>query len=133
MDNDFTLSVCVLASGSKGNAILVFAEAEAILVDAGLSCRRIVEAVKAIGEDPDKRDYLVSKGIASERLEPVGHGESKPIASNKTDEGKAENRRVEIIFRQVLVDDYAAARSQQAGDGGCFWRAVRRAASPREL
>jgi len=43
--------------------------------------------------------YLIEKGVSSERLAAVGYGEAKPIADNKTDEGRAENRRVEF---QVL-------------------------------
>jgi len=43
------------------------------------------------------KDYLVSKGIASERLEALGKGEAFPIASNKTREGRSQNRRVEFI------------------------------------
>jgi len=42
------------------------------------------------------RDYLVSQGIESSRLQAEGYGESRPIASNKTKEGRAENRRVEF-------------------------------------
>lgn len=41
-------------------------------------------------------DYLISKGIDSKRLFSFGYGETKPIASNKTDAGKAKNRRVEF-------------------------------------
>jgi len=41
-------------------------------------------------------DYLVSKGIASNRLTAVGYGMEQPIATNDTDEGRAENRRVEF-------------------------------------
>ena len=40
--------------------------------------------------------YLIQGGIASERLESVGYGPDKPIASNKTRKGRALNRRVEI-------------------------------------
>jgi outer membrane protein OmpA-like peptidoglycan-associated protein len=43
-------------------------------------------------------DYLVGKGVERERLVPKGFGEEKPIASNKTDAGRAANRRVEMII-----------------------------------
>jgi OOP family OmpA-OmpF porin len=43
------------------------------------------------------RDYLTSKGVKASRLTARGYGESMPIASNDTDEGRAENRRVEMI------------------------------------
>jgi OOP family OmpA-OmpF porin len=42
------------------------------------------------------RDYLVSQGIDASRITTQGLGESKPIASNDTAEGRAENRRVEV-------------------------------------
>ncbi|HVI93592.1 MAG TPA: thrombospondin type 3 repeat-containing protein [Anaeromyxobacter sp.] len=41
-------------------------------------------------------DYLVSKGISPDRLEAVGYGPTKPIASNKTASGRAKNRRTEF-------------------------------------
>jgi OOP family OmpA-OmpF porin len=43
------------------------------------------------------QDYLVSKGIRASRLTARGYGETMPIASNDTKEGRAENRRVELI------------------------------------
>ncbi len=42
------------------------------------------------------KKYLVSQGCPADRLISVGYGESKPIASNSTDKGKAQNRRVEF-------------------------------------
>jgi len=42
------------------------------------------------------KGYLLEHGIASSRLSSVGYGESKPIDSNKTKAGKANNRRVEV-------------------------------------
>jgi len=51
-----------------------------------LSMRR-ADAVKA---------YLVSKGIDSQKIFTEGKGESQPVESNKTKEGRAKNRRVEI-------------------------------------
>ena len=44
------------------------------------------------------RRYLVSQGISEDLLSVEGFGEAKPIASNKTEAGKAQNRRVEIIL-----------------------------------
>jgi len=49
-------------------------------------------------------DYLVEAGVDAERLVAEGFGPEKPIASNDTDEGKAENRRVEFnIIEQGKV------------------------------
>src|SRR5208283_3899286 len=42
------------------------------------------------------RNWLVQKGIASNRMETVGKGENEPVASNDTVEGRAENRRIEF-------------------------------------
>ena len=43
-------------------------------------------------------DYLKSKGVAANRLKTMSFGESKPEASNKTAEGRTENRRVDLII-----------------------------------
>jgi iron complex outermembrane receptor protein len=43
------------------------------------------------------RDYLESQGITATRLTARGYGEAQPVASNDTDEGRAQNRRVELI------------------------------------
>jgi OOP family OmpA-OmpF porin len=40
--------------------------------------------------------YLVNRGIAPERLRTEGHGESRPVATNDTEQGRAQNRRVEL-------------------------------------
>ena len=42
-------------------------------------------------------DYLTKKGIAPARLSAKGYGETKPIADNTTDVGKAQNRRTELL------------------------------------
>lgn len=52
----------------------------------GLSERRAI-AVKV---------YLAGRGIKEKRMNPVGYGESRPIATNETEIGREENRRVEL-------------------------------------
>jgi outer membrane protein OmpA-like peptidoglycan-associated protein len=42
------------------------------------------------------RDYLVAGGIDAARIEVEGYGESRPVASNGTADGRAQNRRVEL-------------------------------------
>ena len=43
------------------------------------------------------RDYLVRQGIESSRITVRGYGESRPVATNATEEGRAQNRRADII------------------------------------
>ena len=44
------------------------------------------------------KDHVVQKyGVAADRLNAVGYGETKPVAENKTERGKALNRRVELV------------------------------------
>ena len=58
--------------------------------------------------------YLGGKGIKSSRLSSVGQGETNPRATNDTDEGRAQNRRVEfaITANEKMVED----AQQQAGE-----------------
>jgi OOP family OmpA-OmpF porin len=80
--------------GSKANGVnlevvIAIGHADSIGSDAyneRLSVRR-AESVKA---------YLVSKGIQANRVYTEGKGEKQPVADNKTRDGRAKNRRVEI-------------------------------------
>ncbi len=47
------------------------------------------------------KDYLVSKGIPASKITTIGKGESQPVATNKTAEGRQKNRRVDIEFKGV--------------------------------
>lgn len=50
------------------------------------------------------RDYLVGKGVERSRLQAEGFGESKPIDTNRTNDGRARNRRVEFNVSNVTCE-----------------------------
>jgi hypothetical protein len=57
------------------------------------------------------RDYLISKGHDASKMVTTGMGETMPIASNDTEEGRASNRRVEIVVLGRIQD------SEYTGEG----------------
>ncbi|QWG23948.1 OmpA family protein [Bradyrhizobium sediminis] len=44
-------------------------------------------------------DFLVRAGLPANRFTPVGYGSTQPVASNDTEDGKAQNRRIEFVVR----------------------------------
>jgi len=67
-----------------------------------LSSARATEIVK----------FLVSKGVQPERLAAVGYGEFQPLASNDTEAGRAQNRRVAVMVAKRKMDRPKAAVNQ---------------------
>ena len=55
--------------------------------------------------------YLVDQGIAADRIETVGHGPDVPRASNKTNKGRAQNRRIEF---HILISDQSGTVTSPA-------------------
>jgi len=43
--------------------------------------------------------YLIERGVDASRLQAVGYGLTKPVADNNTEEGRAKNRRVELVIK----------------------------------
>ncbi|HSG09614.1 MAG TPA: OmpA family protein [Longimicrobiales bacterium] len=89
-----------------GTEILVVGHTDATGTDSynqSLSQRRAASA----------RAFLMTQGVAPDRVEALGRGESEPIASNDTAEGRQENRRVEVaIFAGEEM------RKRMLGSGG---------------
>jgi OOP family OmpA-OmpF porin len=86
------LDEAVSALSGSSSAVSVEGHTDWVGTDAynqGLSERR-ANSVKR---------YLVEHGIDESRLSTVGYGESRPIASNETREGRALNRRVELLVQ----------------------------------
>lgn len=57
--------------------------------------------------------YLHNQGVEGTRLEIVGHGEREPVASNDTDAGRQQNRRVEVAI--VASEEYRKELEEQSG------------------
>lgn len=60
---------------------------------------------------------LVKQGIDPKLLAAVGYGSYHPVASNDTPEGRAQNRRVEIIYERQAIEQKIANRSAAAMSG----------------
>ena len=47
------------------------------------------------------KNFLVEKGINESRITTSGKGDTQPVATNKTPEGRAQNRRIEFIRTDI--------------------------------
>jgi OOP family OmpA-OmpF porin len=45
-------------------------------------------------------DYLDKAGLPANRFTAIGYGSTQPVATNETDLGKAQNRRIEFLVRE---------------------------------
>lgn len=63
------------------------------------------------------KDYLISHGVAEERMLSEGKGPSEPIADNETEEGREKNRRVEFKVTKMAEGEAAAKGGARARPG----------------
>ena len=99
----------------RPDAAVILDEAASLLSDALAACTNRSVSVEghtdAVGADAYNQDlserransvmdYLAGKGVSPSRLSSKGFGESNPIATNETREGRALNRRVELRLVQ---------------------------------
>jgi outer membrane protein OmpA-like peptidoglycan-associated protein len=96
----------------EGTRVLVVGHTDARGTDAynqSLSERRSTAA----------RTYLMEQGIAGDRVDAVGLGESEPVATNESDEGRQANRRVEVaIFASEELQEEMIRRHGGGTAGG---------------
>lgn len=58
-------------------------------------------------------NYLSMRGVSAARLRTMGFGETQPVTTNDTEEGRARNRRVEIKIIPISAEEASAARTGQ--------------------
>lgn len=99
----------------QGQALLDQHSMEAKELLSSAAYIEIVGHTDNVGDDNDNmelskqraasvRDYLVSKGIDASKMVVAGKGATMPIASNETEEGRASNRRVQILVLGRIRD-----------------------------
>lgn len=54
-------------------------------------------------------NYLIGKGVKSNSLVAIGYGETKPVATNGTEEGRQQNRRTDLTIKEIYSDAAALA------------------------
>ena len=59
----------------------------------------------SLGRSEAVRHDLITRGVDASRLEAIGKGETMPVATNDTEEGRAQNRRVEFEITDTQGDD----------------------------
>lgn len=69
---DYNLGVCILASGSKGNAVFISSGDTSLLIDAGLSGIEIERRLKSRGLDPKNLDAILVSHEHSDHIQGVG-------------------------------------------------------------
>ncbi len=80
--------------------LLAHPELSPVVVESHTDNRGDAEANRVLSQARAEavRDYLVTQGIAPERLDARGHGPDRPVASNETSQGREANRRVDLLL-----------------------------------
>ncbi len=111
------LKFCSLFSGSSGNSLFVTDGDTRVLVDAGMSGKKIIEAVKGIGEEPEKisavcvthehNDHIKGAGILSRMFDiPIFANEKTWLASeDKLGKIEPKNRRIFVTSEKFSINE----------------------------
>ncbi|MCD6101538.1 MAG: MBL fold metallo-hydrolase [Candidatus Cloacimonetes bacterium] len=127
------MKVCILASGSKGNSILVSGSETNILIDAGLSCRKILERLNQVGVDENSIKALFISHEHSDHIRGAGPIVRKlgiPLLINQLTFNAANYRlgKVDYVkffengkpftFNEFLIEPFSVPHD--SADNSCF-------------
>lgn len=89
--------------GALAEAVMKMPKAEKIVVEGHADSQGSEKFNQQLSEAraANVKAFLMAQGVPGERLESEGMGESDPVADNNTKEGRAENRRVEIVIERA--------------------------------
>lgn len=98
--NSSSLSELAQEQLQKLAGVLQAASSSQILVEGHTDVTGTTAYNKSLSEKraASVKTYLVSQGVASERIRTVGYGEARPVATNSTRKGQEKNRRVELFI-----------------------------------
>ena len=86
-------------SGFQNTKVVVRGYTDNLSIGAGLRSEGITTNLDLSSKRADNVvDYLIRKGVNQNIISAQGMGESNPVASNSTPEGKAQNRRIEVTL-----------------------------------
>jgi chemotaxis protein MotB len=86
-------------SGFQNTKVVVRGYTDNVSIGAGLRSQGITTNLDLSSKRADNVvDYLISKGVSQSLISAQGMGESNPIASNDTPDGRAQNRRIEVTL-----------------------------------
>ena len=109
-EQEFILAVCVLASGSRGNAIYITDGATAILVDAGPSGIEIQRRLNARGLHPESLNAILVTHEHADHIQGVGALSRRlklPVYLNrKTEKCKSQNRTNRYRLQLLRFGDF---------------------------
>lgn len=104
---------CSLYSGSSGNSMFISSENTRILVDAGLSGKKIIEGLEQINEDPSELDgifithehvdHIKGAGIISRKFDVPIYANEKTWSSMEKNLGKIKEKNIKIIPKRSVI------------------------------
>ncbi len=85
------------------NALKEMGSGESVLIEGHTDAQGADSANLALSQARADavREYLISRGVPQDKVRSIGRGEQQPVASNDSPEGRANNRRVEIVIQNA--------------------------------